>query len=110
MKLESRAEATLLLACLVACGGSKEPGTASPAERSEGGTPPLESADARGDTEIAGGETSEFSGDIGSCALIVSNEPLDLTRADWAPWVALVEGRHELTLGWRRLFEVDTVT
>jgi hypothetical protein len=61
--------------------------------------------------EIAGGETSEFSGgDIEHCMQVVSNDPLDLDSAGWAPWLARVEGRHEPTLGWQRLFETDTVT
>src|SRR5688572_20680469 len=109
MKLKLAAGATLLLACGGGSGqGSTSPGDGSkPADTSSG-----ESSDVSGgEMEVAGGETSEFSGgDIAACPQIDSNEPLDLARADWAPWVALVEGRHESTLGWRRLFEVDTVT
>jgi hypothetical protein len=59
--------------------------------------------------EIAGGETTEFSGDIGSCPEIVSNEPLDLDEPDVASWVALAQGHHEPTLGWRRAVSSDAV-
>jgi hypothetical protein len=97
MKLKLAAGATLLLAC----GGGTE-------RASTGGEDPRAPGDA---ADIAGGETSEFSGgDIDHCLVIASSEPLDLDSTDWAAWVALVEGRHESTLGWRRVFEADTVT
>lgn len=97
MKLNMAAGATLLLAC----GGGTERG-------STGGEDPRASGDA---ADIAGGETSEFSGgDIDHCLEIASSEALDLDGADWAAWVAVVEGRHESTLGWRRVFEADSVT
>lgn len=103
MKLKLAAAATLL----VACGGGTERGTLSPT-----------TSDARGDVrdgaggamDIAGGETSEFSGgNIAQCPLIMTSEPLDLGRPDWAAWVARVEGRHESTLGWHRVFETDGI-
>jgi hypothetical protein len=109
MKLKLAVGATLVLAC----GGGGERGTSSPGEVSDRGTnSSVDGSDSSGgESELAGGETSEFSGgDISYCPEIVSNEPLDLARAEWAPWVVRVAGRHELTLGWLRLFEADTVT
>ncbi len=63
----------------------------------------------RGD--VAGGETSEFSGgDIEGCPEIVSTTALDLQDEEVAAWVALAEGRHELSLLWRSDFVTDALS
>jgi len=92
------------VALLTACsGGSGQgPGPAQERAREEGSQ-----ASEAGD--VAGGETNEFSGDISSCPEIASSEPLDLADPEVASWVAMAQGHHEQTLGWRRLVLSDEV-
>jgi hypothetical protein len=59
---------------------------------------------------VAGGETNEFSGNIGSCPEIASSQPLDLGDPEVASWVAMAQGHHEQPLLWRRLVLSDEVT
>lgn len=58
----------------------------------------------------AGGETTEFSGDVAACPEIVSSTPIDRADPRVAPWVALAEGRREVSLRWEREFVSDAVT
>jgi hypothetical protein len=82
--------------CLVACGGSNPQPNGNPLD------------DTSGDT-IAGGETSEFGGSSPYCQP-ASATPLDLDADDLAPWVARVEGHHELGFAWQRQFLSDAIT
>lgn len=80
---------------VAACGGGERDGA--------------EAAEGRGD--VAGGETSEFSGgDIEGCPEIVSNTALNLEDVEIASWAALAEGHHELALAWQRDFLIDTLS
>jgi len=82
---------------LAACGGSNpKPPNGNPLD------------DTSGDA-IAGGETSEFGGEGIYCEP-ASTTPLDLDAEDLAPWVAMVEGHHELSFTWQRQFLSDDIT
>jgi hypothetical protein len=68
----------------------------------------------RADTavEVAGGESSEFSGGeipAGYCPVVVSRTELDPGRADLAPWMALAAGHREVPLRWTRGLPDDTI-
>ncbi len=91
------------VALLTACGT----GPAQNLEQARAERARAQATEAAGD--VAGGETSEFSGDIGACPEIVSSGPLDLEDPEVASWVAMAQGHHELTLGWRRLVLSDEV-
>ena len=92
-------------ALLTACGGGSSPRPDQSQARAERAR--SQTIEAGG---VAGGETSEFSGgDIGACPEIVSSEPLDLDDPEVASWVAMAQGHHEQTLGWRRLVLSDEV-
>lgn len=95
-----RAQLSSAVALLAACTGYSGPSAETRAERA-----PRPVTDAP--VDVAGGETSEFSGDIGACPEIASSEPLDLQDPEVAPWVAMAQGHHEQTLGWRRLMLSD---
>ena len=91
------------VALLTACGG----GSGQSPEQARAQRARAQAAEAAGD--VAGGETSEFSGDISGCPEIASIEPLDLGDPEVASWVAMAQGHHEQTLGWRRLVLSDEV-
>jgi hypothetical protein len=91
------------VALLTACGG----GAGQSPEQARAERARVQAAGAAGD--VAGGETSEFSGDIVGCPEIVSVEPLDLDDPEVASWVAMAQGHHQQTLGWRRLMLSDEV-
>jgi hypothetical protein len=61
--------------------------------------------------EVAGGQTSEFSGgDIAYCLEVgASFIPLDLESLELASWVALASGHHEATLVWQPGFVTDAI-
>jgi hypothetical protein len=61
--------------------------------------------------DVAGGETSEFSGgEIAYCPEQgASFTDLDLDSEELAPWVALAQGHHETTLVWQRAFVSDAL-
>jgi len=105
--------ACLLLACGGGSGDESRRGTAPResigAETSEESADDAQSLDTES-RDVAGGETSEFGGDIGSCPEIVSNESLAFDDPRVASWVALAQGHHEQTLGWRRNVLSDAVT
>lgn len=62
-------------------------------------------------SDIAGGQTSEFSGgSIAFCPETLSNTSFALDAPGVAEWVELADGHHELSLGWRKLFAIDTLT
>jgi hypothetical protein len=66
----------------------------------------------RAASQVAGGESSEFSGGdapLGFCPVEVSRTPLALDSDEVAGWIALVEGHHELSLRWRREFPSDGI-
>jgi hypothetical protein len=104
MKVELAVGVCLLLAC----GGSGAGGDGARTEQDPIQSPEAAREAARSQ-QVAGGETSEFSGDIGSCPEIVSTEPLDLDEPDVASWIALAQGSHEPTLGWKRMVSSDAV-
>jgi hypothetical protein len=62
-------------------------------------------------TDVAGGETSEFSG--GSLAYCpeagATVTALDLESDELRPWLALADGHHEATLGWTAAFVSDAL-
>lgn len=99
-----KAKLALGVALLAAC---SEGSAQSPVQRQVNteSTPPAEEAG-----DVAGGETSEFSGNISSCPEILSSEPLDLADPEVASWVAMAQGHHEQTLLWRRLVQSGEVT
>jgi hypothetical protein len=96
------------VALLAACGGGSGQGPDQSQERARAERARSQATEAGG--YVAGGETSEFSGDFGACPEIASSEPLDLDDPEVASWVALAQGHHEQTLGWRRLVLSDEVT
>jgi hypothetical protein len=93
MKAKLAVGVGLLAAC---SGGSGQSSEQARAERAR-----AQATEAAGD--VAGGETSEFSGDFAACPEIASSESLDLDDPEVASWVAMAQGHHEQTLGWRRL-------
>lgn len=97
-----RIELALGVAVLTACSGYSGPSAETRAERARTRLP-------EPSADVAGGETSEFSGNIASCPEIASSEPLDLADPEVASWVAMAQGHHEQTLGWRRLILSDEV-
>lgn len=64
-----------------------------------------------GPTNVAGGETSEFSGgDYAYCPEKgASFTPLELESSEIAPYVALAEGHHEASLLWQPGFVTDAI-
>jgi hypothetical protein len=96
---------------LLACGGSSEQSARPSGETEAAGVDREDpSSDEVDPVEVAGGETSEFSGgDIGACPEVLSSEALPLDAAEIAPWVALAAGHHEQTLFWRREALSDAV-
>lgn len=99
-----RARLACGVALLMACGGYSGP---SAEERAARARPQV----TEGVGDVAGGETSEFTGGIDPCSKIVSSEPIDLEVEDpeLASWAAMAQGHHEQTLGWRRLVLSDEV-
>ena len=95
------------VAVLAACseGSGQSPGQRQAQARAERARVQAD----EGSGDVAGGETSEFSGDISACPEIASSEPLDLDDPEIASWVAMAQGHHEQTLGWRRLVLSDEV-
>src|SRR5687767_3650597 len=61
--------------------------------------------------DVAGGETSEFSGgNIAYCPDEGATfTALDVESPELAPWVALVAGQHEAPLGWTAAFASDAI-
>jgi hypothetical protein len=97
-----KAKLAWAVALLTACGGSGQSPEQARTERAR-----ARATEAAGD--VAGGETSESRVAIEPCLEIVSSEPLDLDDPEVASWVAMAQGHHEQTLGWRRLVLSDEV-
>lgn len=102
-------QACFTLACLVlfSC-GDEPPGASVQEQAPEGPLPPTpdvvnEPAQA---TAQMGGETSEFGGSRIDCVQ-AAVQPLDLSDANVAPWVAAIEGHYQLPLVWRRHFQSE---
>lgn len=88
------------VALLTACGGYSGPSAELTRERAR--QRPTEAV-----VDAVGGEPREPSGGIVDCLETTSSEPLDLNDPEVASWVAMVQGHHEQTLGWRRLVLSD---
>ena len=76
---------------------------------SPGGSERASSPATEASGDVAGGETSEFTGGGDPCDEIASSEPVALDDPEVASWVAMAQGHHEQTLGWRRLVLSDEV-
>ena len=76
---------------------------------SPGGSERASSPATEASGDVAGGETSEFTGGGDPCDEIASSEPVALDDPEVASWVAMAQGHHEQTLGWRRLALSDEV-
>ena len=101
-----KARLALGVAVLTGCSGYSGPTPAEVRAREERARARISEAS----SDVAGGETSEFSGGVGIEACeITSSEPIDLGDPELASWAAMAQGHHELTLGWRRLVLSDAV-
>jgi hypothetical protein len=111
-----KAELGLGIVLLTACGGGSGQGPGQSQERARAEAARAEAARVEaagveaGRSDVAGGEASEFGGDIAACPEIASSEPLALDDPEVASWVAMAQGHHEQTLGWRRLVFSDEVS
>jgi hypothetical protein len=97
-----RLAATALLAACTSGESSRSSSSAPSASAAQSSNEAVASRCARCDSgigDIAGGETSEFGGSRTGCTP-VSMSPRGLEDPDVAPWLALVEGQHELSFRW----------